>query len=127
MTAVFEFADGFRRQLELTDGSEIEARPVQHRGLEGRLELLHRLGPFYYNESRDFSRSLETHRQLLDAIPGDPASHSTDDDDADTADCDANSWSDQSCSVSCVSGFAGAPSARCRTTGWETEGSCEEQ
>ena len=31
-------------------------------------KLLHRLGPFYYNESRDFSRSLETHRQLLDAI-----------------------------------------------------------
>jgi DNA-binding FadR family transcriptional regulator len=30
--------------------------------------LLHRLGPFYYNERRDFSRSLETHRQLLDAI-----------------------------------------------------------
>jgi GntR family transcriptional repressor for pyruvate dehydrogenase complex len=31
-------------------------------------KLLHRLGPFYYNERRDFSRSLETHRQLLDAI-----------------------------------------------------------
>ena len=31
-------------------------------------KLLHRLGPFYYNENRDFSRSLETHRQLLDAI-----------------------------------------------------------
>jgi GntR family transcriptional repressor for pyruvate dehydrogenase complex len=31
-------------------------------------KLLHRLGPFYYNESRDFSRSLETHRQLLDAV-----------------------------------------------------------
>jgi GntR family transcriptional repressor for pyruvate dehydrogenase complex len=31
-------------------------------------KLLHRLGPFYYNESRDFSRSLETHGQLLDAI-----------------------------------------------------------
>jgi GntR family transcriptional repressor for pyruvate dehydrogenase complex len=31
-------------------------------------KLLHRLGPFYYNESRDFSRSLETHAQLLDAI-----------------------------------------------------------
>jgi DNA-binding FadR family transcriptional regulator len=31
-------------------------------------KLLHRLGPFYYNESRDFSRSLETHCQLLDAI-----------------------------------------------------------
>ncbi len=30
--------------------------------------LLHRLGPFYYNEGRDFSRSLETHRQLLDAL-----------------------------------------------------------
>ena len=30
--------------------------------------LLHRLGPFYYNEKRDFSRSLETHRQLLDAL-----------------------------------------------------------
>jgi len=31
-------------------------------------KLLHRLGPFYYNENRDFSRSLETHRQLLAAI-----------------------------------------------------------
>jgi GntR family transcriptional repressor for pyruvate dehydrogenase complex len=31
-------------------------------------KLLHRLGPFYYNEGRDFSRSLETHRQLLGAI-----------------------------------------------------------
>ena len=31
-------------------------------------KLLRRLGPFYYNESRDFSRSLETHGQLLDAI-----------------------------------------------------------
>jgi len=31
-------------------------------------KLLHQLGPFYYNESRDFSRSMETHRQLLDAI-----------------------------------------------------------
>jgi GntR family transcriptional repressor for pyruvate dehydrogenase complex len=31
-------------------------------------KLLHRLGPFYYNENRDFSRSAETHRQLLDAI-----------------------------------------------------------
>lgn len=30
--------------------------------------LLHRLGPFYYNERRDFSRSLETHRQLLAAL-----------------------------------------------------------
>jgi GntR family transcriptional repressor for pyruvate dehydrogenase complex len=31
-------------------------------------KLLHRLGPFYYNENRDFSRSLETHRQLLEAL-----------------------------------------------------------
>jgi GntR family transcriptional regulator, transcriptional repressor for pyruvate dehydrogenase complex len=31
-------------------------------------KLLHRLGPFYYNEGRDFSRSLETHAQLLDAL-----------------------------------------------------------
>jgi GntR family transcriptional repressor for pyruvate dehydrogenase complex len=31
-------------------------------------KLLHRLGPFYYNERRDFSRSLETHAQLLDAL-----------------------------------------------------------
>jgi DNA-binding FadR family transcriptional regulator len=31
-------------------------------------KLLHRLGPFYYNESRDFSRSLETHARMLDAI-----------------------------------------------------------
>lgn len=31
-------------------------------------KLLHRLGPFYYNERRDFSRSLETHRQLLEAL-----------------------------------------------------------
>jgi GntR family transcriptional repressor for pyruvate dehydrogenase complex len=31
-------------------------------------KLLHRLGPFYYNETRDFSRSLETHAQMLDAI-----------------------------------------------------------
>jgi GntR family transcriptional repressor for pyruvate dehydrogenase complex len=31
-------------------------------------KLLHRLGPFYYNESRDFSRSLETHAGLLDAL-----------------------------------------------------------
>ena len=31
-------------------------------------KLIHRLGPFYYNESRDFSRSLETHRQLLEAL-----------------------------------------------------------
>jgi DNA-binding FadR family transcriptional regulator len=31
-------------------------------------KLLHRLGPLYYNESRDFRRSLETHGQLLDAL-----------------------------------------------------------
>jgi DNA-binding GntR family transcriptional regulator len=31
-------------------------------------KLLHRLGPLYYNESRDFRRSLETHAQLLDAL-----------------------------------------------------------
>ncbi len=31
-------------------------------------KLLHRLGPFYYNERRDFTRSLETHAQLLDAL-----------------------------------------------------------
>jgi GntR family transcriptional repressor for pyruvate dehydrogenase complex len=31
-------------------------------------KLLYRLGPFYYNERRDFSRSLETHAQLLDAL-----------------------------------------------------------
>jgi GntR family transcriptional repressor for pyruvate dehydrogenase complex len=37
-------------------------------------KLLHRLGPFYYNDSRDFSRSLETHAELLDAIEArDPA------------------------------------------------------
>ena len=31
-------------------------------------KLLHRLGPFYYNEGRDFSRSLETHGELLNAL-----------------------------------------------------------
>jgi GntR family transcriptional repressor for pyruvate dehydrogenase complex len=31
-------------------------------------KLLQRLGPFYYNERRDFSRSLETHSQLLEAL-----------------------------------------------------------
>ncbi len=31
-------------------------------------KLLHRLGPLYYNDSRDFRRSLETHAQLLDAL-----------------------------------------------------------
>lgn len=31
-------------------------------------KLLRRLGPLYYNEGRDFSRSLETHAELLDAI-----------------------------------------------------------
>jgi DNA-binding FadR family transcriptional regulator len=31
-------------------------------------KLLHRLGPLYYNESRDFRRSLETHGQLLNAL-----------------------------------------------------------
>lgn len=37
-------------------------------------KLLHRLGPLYYNESRDFRRSLETHGQLLDALEArDPA------------------------------------------------------
>lgn len=30
--------------------------------------LLERLGPIYYNESRDHARSLETHRRLLDAL-----------------------------------------------------------
>lgn len=30
--------------------------------------LLERLGPIYYNESRDHERSLETHRRLLDAL-----------------------------------------------------------
>jgi GntR family transcriptional repressor for pyruvate dehydrogenase complex len=37
-------------------------------------KLLHRLGPLYYNEHRDFSRSLETHGQLLGALEArDPA------------------------------------------------------
>jgi GntR family transcriptional repressor for pyruvate dehydrogenase complex len=31
-------------------------------------KLIRRLGPLYYNERRDHSRSLETHRQLLAAI-----------------------------------------------------------
>jgi GntR family transcriptional repressor for pyruvate dehydrogenase complex len=31
-------------------------------------KLIQRLGPLYYNERRDHGRSLETHRQLLDAI-----------------------------------------------------------
>jgi GntR family transcriptional repressor for pyruvate dehydrogenase complex len=31
-------------------------------------KLLHRLGPLYYNEDRDFSRSLETHGELLSAL-----------------------------------------------------------
>jgi GntR family transcriptional repressor for pyruvate dehydrogenase complex len=31
-------------------------------------KLLQRLGPFYYNERRDFGRSLETHSQLLEAL-----------------------------------------------------------
>jgi GntR family transcriptional repressor for pyruvate dehydrogenase complex len=31
-------------------------------------KLLHRLGPLYYNQRRDFSRSLETHGELLDAL-----------------------------------------------------------
>jgi GntR family transcriptional repressor for pyruvate dehydrogenase complex len=36
--------------------------------------LLRQLGPLYYNERRDFSRSLRTHRELLDALEaGDPA------------------------------------------------------
>ncbi len=37
-------------------------------------KLIRRLGPLYYNERREHARSLETHRQLLDAIErGDPA------------------------------------------------------
>jgi len=36
--------------------------------------LLRQLGPLYYNERRDFARSLRTHRELLAAIEdGDPA------------------------------------------------------
>jgi hypothetical protein len=31
-------------------------------------KLLHRLGPLYYNDGRDFSRSLETHGELLNAL-----------------------------------------------------------
>jgi GntR family transcriptional repressor for pyruvate dehydrogenase complex len=31
-------------------------------------KLLHRLGPLYYNERRDFARSLRTHRELLLAL-----------------------------------------------------------
>jgi GntR family transcriptional repressor for pyruvate dehydrogenase complex len=31
-------------------------------------KLLRRLGPFYYNDGRDFSRSLETHGELLNAL-----------------------------------------------------------
>jgi GntR family transcriptional repressor for pyruvate dehydrogenase complex len=37
-------------------------------------KLLRQLGPLYYNERRNFARSLETHRELLAAIEhGDPA------------------------------------------------------
>ena len=37
-------------------------------------KLLRHLGPLYYNEQRDFARSLRTHRELLAAIEqGDPA------------------------------------------------------
>jgi DNA-binding FadR family transcriptional regulator len=37
-------------------------------------KLLRQLGPLYYNERRDFARSLRTHRELLAAIEdGDPA------------------------------------------------------
>jgi GntR family transcriptional repressor for pyruvate dehydrogenase complex len=37
-------------------------------------KLLRRLGPIYYNASRDHARSHENHRQLLDALgAGDPA------------------------------------------------------
>jgi GntR family transcriptional repressor for pyruvate dehydrogenase complex len=36
--------------------------------------LLRQLGPLYYNEQRDFARSLRTHRELLAAVAdGDPA------------------------------------------------------
>jgi DNA-binding GntR family transcriptional regulator len=37
-------------------------------------KLIRRLGPLYYNQRRDHSRSLATHRELLDAlVAGDPA------------------------------------------------------
>jgi DNA-binding FadR family transcriptional regulator len=37
-------------------------------------KLIQRLGPLYYNERRDFARSLRTHRELLAALEaGDPA------------------------------------------------------
>jgi len=37
-------------------------------------KLLRQLGPLYYNEQRDFARSLRTHRELFAAIEdGDPA------------------------------------------------------
>jgi DNA-binding FadR family transcriptional regulator len=31
-------------------------------------KLVRRLGPIYYNEERDYQRSLDTHRSMLDAI-----------------------------------------------------------
>ena len=36
-------------------------------------KLIQRLGPLYYNERRDYERSLQTHRALLAALEaGDP-------------------------------------------------------
>lgn len=43
---------------------------------------------------------------------------------ADVADCTARSRYGEGCTVSCLAGFRGSPTATCKMTGWDTSGAC---